>query len=271
MFKSGVLAIGADPEVFLFTKDGKPHSVEGLLGGTKHEPKPMYRMPEGFFVQEDNVAAEFNIPPASSAVDFNKNIARALKYIHREIDPKKFDLRCVAAAHFTKAQLSTVQAQTLGCEPDFNAWARQENLPPRPPETLRTAAGHVHVSWDNPVQPEQELLIRYLDLVLGVPSILATEKTERRTLYGRAGCFRPKNYGVEYRTLDNFWVDNHEDRIHIYNTVVRAVQTLQRNHKLWAENLEEFAEEIQDTINNHDSDKALNLMHMYDLAPFTHV
>jgi hypothetical protein len=52
-------------------------------------------------------------------------------------------------------------------------------------------------------------MIYLMDLFLGVPSIfMDTDKTapRRRTLYGQAGRFRVKPYGMEYRSLSSFWL-----------------------------------------------------------------
>ena len=53
---------GCDPEFFLKDKTGKFISAIGLVGGSKEEPKAIGN---GCFVQEDNVAVEFNIPPVN--------------------------------------------------------------------------------------------------------------------------------------------------------------------------------------------------------------
>ncbi len=42
--------------------------------------------------------------------------------------------------------------------------------------------------------------------------------TERRGMYGKAGAFRPKPYGVEYRTLSNAWLSN-DERISIQSEI----------------------------------------------------
>jgi len=45
-----------------------------------------------------------------------------------------------------------------------------------------------------------------MDLYLGVPSVLMDKGELRKQLYGKAGAYRMKPYGVEYRTLSNFWI-----------------------------------------------------------------
>ena len=54
------ISIGSDPEVFISFKNKIVPSFD-LIKGTKNAPRPLAK--KGFFVQEDNVALEFNIPP----------------------------------------------------------------------------------------------------------------------------------------------------------------------------------------------------------------
>lgn len=64
-----IVTLGADPELFIQTPDGRMKSIIGLLGGTKEHPKNIddNRM---FKVQEDNVAAEYNIPASGTRESF---------------------------------------------------------------------------------------------------------------------------------------------------------------------------------------------------------
>lgn len=268
-------AIGADPEFFL-TKDGQPVSAEGIFGGTKENPKPLLDLPKGFFIQEDNVAGEFNIPPSKTADEFSTNIHKALRSIAKLIKHKKLTMEMVSAMHFPLHLLMTPQAQTLGCEPDYNAWeGGKENPKPVAPMTLRTAAAHVHISWNlqqdgtfKVTDEERIRLVQLHDMYLGIPSILLTPKTERRSLYGKAGAYRPTPYGVEARCLDNFWLKAPTYRKHIYSTIYNLTKKLSTDNMMLFESLDDFADEVQHIINNHDQDEAVKFMAYNDIKPF---
>lgn len=261
---------GADPEFFVINK-GEPMSVEGLLGGTKYEPKPMEGLPEGFAMQEDNVAAEYNVPAATSAAEFAYNIQTGLFHIKDILKAKGLDIAVVSAMHFYMDQLSTMQAKTLGCEPDWNIWLNKENLRPTPPPTLRTAAAHAHFGWHEPDREQQIAFGKMCDLHLGVPSVLATEPNERRSLYGKAGAVRFKPYGLEYRVLDNFWIANLNQSAHIFNTGVNIASKLNSGGELLMDEVDRFHDEIQVAINTHNRDWALELMQRFEVAPFPKV
>lgn len=217
-----MFTIGADPEMFL--KDATTGLLVpciGILGGTKEEPIPVLHGA----VQEDNVMAEFNVDVAGDERSFVRNILSVRKQIRDKV--KRYNLveHIAGSAHFPEEQLLHPQAQTFGCEPDFNAWTGKQN--PRPEcadKTLRTAGGHIHVG----AKVNRELLIQYLDVLIGVPSIIFDADSERRQLYGKAGAFRPKPYGAEYRTVSNFWIADADKIKWVYKQVATAVS--------WAEN-----------------------------------
>ena len=89
-----------------------------------------------------------------------------------------------------------------------------ENNPPSLDGTnLRSCGGHLHIGFDRAKNDmmARPHLVRILDLVAGVPSIIIDKDKDRRKLYGKAGAHRPKMIeagdpydGVEYRTLSNF-------------------------------------------------------------------
>jgi len=194
--------IGADPEFFIKKKYGGYASAVGLIGGSKWEPKKIDE--DGHAILEDNVAVEFNIKPASSFDEFRSSIHKVLDHIRGILPGYEFSKE--SAVSFPQEELMTPEAQMFGCEPDFDAWRECVNEKPcADDKNLRPAGGHIHVGSDlainNPVA-----VIRAMDLFLGVPSTQLDAGTLRRELYGKAGCFRAKSYGAEYRTLSNFWI-----------------------------------------------------------------
>lgn len=267
-YKWELLAIGADPEVFFVDKNLKPVSVEGKLGGSKEFPLAMTGLPAGFAIQEDNVAAEYNIPASKTAKEFATNILRGLKYVDKQAKKQGYKVVCESAMHFSLMQLATPHAQNLGCEPDFNAWTKSLNKSPQPPNTLRTAAGHVHVSWNGPTGDSAMLFGRALDVFLGIPSLLVTNPNERRQLYGKAGAIRLKPYGVEYRVLDNFWLTSDAQCNHIFNTCVEVANKLNKRQSFLEDELDFCGEDIQEVINTHDRDGAIHFMKQFNAPAF---
>ena len=121
----------------------------------------------------------------------------------------------------------------LGCSPDINIYNSSINKKKSGEElAVRTAGGHVHLSikeydWKslikkqafsingnkiNVILPSEngekiiKNIIKWMDLMAGILSVLLDEKTGRREIYGKAGDIRVKEYGIEYRALSNFWI-----------------------------------------------------------------
>ena len=129
------------------------------------------------------------------------------------------------------------EAVKLGCDPDYNAYTGELNPSPAQQVDFRTASGHVHIGWrdDNidPLDPihfaECQMVVKELDWALGVPSILyepIISGKQRRNLYGKAGAFRPKSYGVEYRVLSNWWLKSDEAILWIYENSMAAMNNI---------------------------------------------
>lgn len=253
-------AVGSDPEFFLRDKKGQPAVAIGQIGGDKVQPRHIND--DGFSaVQEDNVMVEYNIRPARTADEFAKNHKLVLDYLDNYLKEKGFRIDIVPTMEFKKKQLKHPQAREIGCMGDFNAWTWKPN--PRPTyqilKGIRTAGAHVHVSYEysgkQPSLDDQTQLVRMCDLSLGVPSIILDDDTLRRKFYGKAGCFRPKDYGVEYRTLSNFWIKSPELMKWVFSQVVWSVRELNRLLSVPSgmEELQQDHNRIQDCINGAQS------------------
>jgi hypothetical protein len=149
-------------------------------------------------------------------------------------------------------------AVELGCDPDFNAWDHgAANEPPDMFQPLRTAGGHLHIGW-NVDEREHQIkamaLVKQLDCFLGLWSLrLDTNGALRRSLYGKAGAFRLKPYGVEYRVLSNFWMFHQPLTRAIGERAIRAVEAYDAGHDL----VKVFGNPVREVIDAGDVDSRL--------------
>jgi len=258
------VTIGADPEFFIEDKYGNLRSAIDYIGGTKDRPRSLRR--PGFAVLEDNVAVEFNIPPATSEQEFIKSIQWSKKEIKKLLDKMQFRFNTQAAVLFPAMELADPRTRTFGCEPDFNAWKMgQRNPKPHAKnQRLRSCGGHIHVGYSNALDISKINLVKLMDLYLGVPSVLMDEDVDRRELYGKAGTFRPTAYGVEYRTLSNFWIFDPQKIRWAYRETHRAIRQAATADNTYLRQLE--SSKIADCINTSNIDLALQLISEYDLC-----
>lgn len=253
------ILIGADPELFVFNKKlNELVSAEGMVDGTKEDPLAV----TNGAVQVDGMALEFNIDPASTMEEFTRNIQSVKQQLHEMIGAKDYDLLPTPTATFSEDAwwACTHEAKELGCSPDINAWTGEFNRVSYPEGHFRTAAGHVHIGYVDGANPSDKShvdacirLTKQLDASLGIQSILWDDDTERRSLYGKAGAFRPKRYGSEYRVLSNVWLKSEELIKHVYNVTHKATQDLMEGIDYVAH----FgADSIINVINTSDVDSA---------------
>lgn len=219
-----MLTVGADPEVFVINPEtGAFVSAIDKLGGSKIHPRPLDR---GICVQEDNVLCEYNIPACSTKDSFVAAIEDGLSQCRNLVLAQGLDLFITAQAILPEEEMQEERAYIFGCEPDFDAW--NDGEPNRKPNLeeiarerskdyfrFRTAGGHVHLGFREAQKQDRATistikLVKAMDMILGCWSVLMDDEQERRLLYGKAGCYRPKPYGLEYRTLSNFWLKDPE-------------------------------------------------------------
>ena len=233
------LLVGADPELFVI-QDNQIISAHNLIPGEKHAPYPV----TGGAIQVDGVAAEFNVNPADNVEDFQTNMRTTLIALLskvRETQPGATLLATPTATFPLKYFMSLpASARKLGCSPDYNAYTGEHNRPPNTTEPFRTGAGHVHLGWGRNLKTGSPAHIevccavtKQMDASLYLLSALWDGDTKRRTLYGARGAFRPKNYGVEYRSLSNAWVADPDLHAYIFNMTKGVHKLLTQGQELW--------------------------------------
>lgn len=246
--------IGADPEIFVLDQHKKFVSAFGLITGDKQNPTKV----EKGAVQVDGMALEFNIDPANYELEFVTNVQTVMAILGSMVPG--YELAPVPVAHFTQEYLDAQpdEAKILGCEPDYNAYTGGVNIKPDAKRPMRTASGHVHIGWTNGVDTETpdhneacRAVTQQMDVVLGLPSLFYDADTERREMYGKAGCYRRKPYGAEYRTLSNAWLLSAERMAWVYRNAVKGMQALFEGNAFYQQ-----VKDVPEIINTSDKKRA---------------
>ena len=236
------LTIGADPEFFV--RKGR-HFVSGHIFecGTKDQPM---RTPHGS-VQVDGIALECNVRPSLTKQGFMMNVkgvVNDLREVVKKVDPA-YDLVARPSIFMGRKKLEGLPvvngrpAGELGCTPDFNAYTRSQLPTPNSASPIRTGAGHIHLGWTTITNPRNKAhfdeccsLVKELDYYLGLPSLLWDNDQRRRSLYGQAGSFRPKPYGLEYRVLSNKWLETQGLIGYVFEQTTKAFHKWRSNIRL---------------------------------------
>lgn len=214
--QKAIIPIGSDPEFFLFdTEKNMNISAHDYIPGTKQKPE---KLKHGA-VQLDGTAAEFNIDPAHSREEFVHNITEVLSQV-RKMVPKHIAFQFKPSVVYEKTYFDTLvpnSCKELGCDPDFNAFnGGKINPVPNNKTTMRTAGGHLHFGFSDGKSDVKDMehikdccaLIQQVSNYFTYFETLWDKDGKRREMYGAPGAFRPKSYGVEYRSLSTAWLGN---------------------------------------------------------------
>jgi hypothetical protein len=270
MKKIDNVTIGSDPEMFIISgSTGKVISSVGMIPGYKGDPwlDEEWKKPEmrGFGLETDNILAEFNIPPVTKKEDFIKNLEYMKSYVRgfvKKINPD-YDILCAASMLVDEDQLQTDQAKEFGCSEDFNAYTEDVNPKPEGATTnLRSAGFHIHVGYNDPDIPSSLQMIKYMDQYLGLPSIVVDQDSRRRSLYGKAGCFRICPYGYEFRVLSAAMYSNPVRIGVVWDCIDRAIRAYNNEAELISPDL------IQEAINTSNVQMAMDLIEKYNLLTY---
>lgn len=275
MNKIKLNSVGVDAEMFLQnTKTGEIISAEGYIKGSKDDPFCFDPSSKWFTTQLDNVLAEVTIPPATKIEEFAGGLIKAMEYV-KSILPSDIVPVAIPAANLADKYLMTEQAQIFGCSPDFDAYTLSINHKPWSEDySLRSAGSHVHIGFNDIEVPfnEGELfnyepdkqrseIVKALDLFISIPLVIIEPDNKRKELYGKAGAFRPKPYGLEYRTPSNYYLNSIELMNWVYNNTHKAISFINSIGNI-PKNL---SKEIRETINNNNKERANFLISEFNI------
>lgn len=209
------ITLGADPEFFILDERIMEVIPAMEVGGTKEAPIPMDGMADGFNYHRDNVMIEFGIPPQKNPRDLAMAIGAGIDYINNNVCRNLPETEGYGAVyynadlyHFDDEDLDDPRAQEFGCEPDQDAYegGQQRVTADNLMGNHRTAGGHVHIGSDVGFNCPNFIVALLCDAYVGYREPTIRKNQGQGYLwYRKPGIYRDKPYGIEYRTLSNYW------------------------------------------------------------------
>jgi hypothetical protein len=229
------MLIGADVEFFIKNSLGEAIPAFTIIPNDKNNPLKNQDVKLYF----DNVLLEFNIPPSKDVKTFVKNITNGINFAESKIRPNFLDLS--ASAYFNSENLEDKRAKEAGCEIEYNAYNFKPNNDIGEAlrnTSVRTSGGHLHLSGEKYDAIDDKTLypifVYMMDLFVAIPSILIEKdysQRDRRKIFGKAGSYRIKPYGIEYRVLSSWWTGKPEYSALIYRMCEFVFEFM--NNEMW--------------------------------------
>lgn len=208
------ITVGTDIEIFGY--DGNTGNLTPFtdkLGADKKNPKQIEDW-KHLSVQEDGIACEITFDP-SSPKSFYKDAQTAYQKVRYWV---RSNLN-MDFLNFSEIDTSGYpiprKANQIGCDPDFDAYVQPVQERPKLHiedfENYRFASGHIHLGTKGfgcADEIPNFIQAQFADFFIGVPLRLdsCARDQYRPKFYGLPGLYRPKPYGIEYRTPSNQWL-----------------------------------------------------------------
>lgn len=184
--------LGADIEVFA-AQGGEP--VYARVKGTKQQPERAGK----FGIHQEGGSVEVQIPVCNSAQGLASATAKGLRLV---VNRTGLPIWCGHQVDFEAPDPGEVVA--------FNAYTGRRTLEQM--SASQFAGGHIHIGVKRSGLTAAVMAL-FCDKYIGLLLVEHDKQPKRRGLFGAAGTYRHKPYGVEYRTPSNFWAINDDARI----------------------------------------------------------
>lgn len=207
--------LGGDPELILFKKNGE--NMEATLPEDVHW-KAGTIFAGGYYntgeVARDGRCLEIRPPSSSCREVLYNNFWTSFTAAKGNGALLDHVLSFLPVAEFDPKGLDE-ESKRIGCNPDYCAYNSAFTNPrdfdfSQVPYLI--AGGHIHYGisnvgkWMNNPEEIKEI-VKVLDYTAGMMSVILAAKPDReairRRFFGKAGTFRVKPYGIEYRTPSN--------------------------------------------------------------------
>lgn len=217
--------MGCDPE-FFFERDGAIIGSEKVIDIDKGLPTGMpdtvrngsTTKGESKFIC-DGVQVELNPRPDICRARLCNEISFCFKKLSDTIGKDrgiKANFSQTVTIGESELKSLDTKSQVFGCSPSRSTERKGREATIKMDATkypYRSAGGHIHLGLHDPATQKAfdnpTLLVDVMDIVVGNTCVLIDRDPGnriRRQVYGKAGEYRTPSYGVEYRTLSNFWL-----------------------------------------------------------------
>lgn len=238
------IMMGCDPE-FFFTKDNK------IIGSEKVLPEAGLTVAKDFSGDKsfmntgvakfvvDGVQAELNPAPQKCRAWLGNQLSLCFQELQTEVKKQGVSVSFSTSVKLKKEELDALsdKAKLLGCSPSMNNGVEGKIKVNPLTYRHRSAGGHIHLGVYggsgsaalSETLHDYKRLIPLMDIIVGNTCVLvdrAPENKIRRKVYGKAGEYRTPVYGVEYRTLSNFWLRSYPLMSMVFGLARLAVHIL---------------------------------------------
>lgn len=258
--------LGSDPEFFV-QKDGKVVSSEvvGRIDNTY----------DTFDLVRDGIPLELQPDKHNCRQVSFRNIALGMLHTVKTLKKKglKLDLRTGVTIEKDIFRKIKSEDKRFGCSPTKGLY-KDKNRVTGLRTRFRAAGGHIHYTVKLDSLEEEQNLVKLWDLMVALPFVVLDKdpaNIERRKNYGRAGEYRRKDYGIEYRVLSNLWLRHYILWSFATAQMRNAEYILKKEPQLRDKILKEVPwKDVRKAINNNDKDLALYLINRH-ISDFSNI
>lgn len=266
---------GPEPDIFTIRQLCEPSLVSALSAIGVEKDNPIL-LAGGYSLYADNVLAEFTTPVAGSAMELVGIVGGGLRAVGAWLEPRGLSPVALSLAEMPYCELRDERANQVGCNPSYDGYTFQENARASfDGNASRTGSCHIHVGNrrhgdDNAILTDRRsraIAIRILDIVVGLAEVAMTKKPARalarRTMYGKAGEYRPTRYGLEWRVPGNEILALPE----MFSIIAKLVESAMKMVE------DETAMDIINKVSEDDVRRAINesdRSHAIDIAEGVH-
>lgn len=266
--------LGCDPEFFFTGSNGATTGAEKILPEAGLTYKPGTYTHDGNYtslngttskIVIDGVQAELNPRPNPCRANLANEISACFRDLHKTLKDRGISVSFKPVVEISQEELDSLseKSKTFGCAPSTNVYAQSTSKISVDPKKYlkRSAGGHIHLGWNFSEENKKalknlEVMVPILDIIVGNTCVLMDRNPankERRKVYGRVGEYRVKDYGLEYRTLSNFWLQSYQLMSFVFGLSRLAVHVVA--HSTETNN---YAKAIMDAVKREDIIKAIN-------------